>query len=286
MESATKNLELIDKFIENQRKARIWTIISVIIFVVMAVIVLIYSKQLAETKVKLTQSELELQKANEKLETQNRELDSLNNILAQRSDSVETINTGLALNLDKNKIEADSVRNLKDTLTVLLNTTLQQYINDNALATEKINELYQQAFPGSAKNPSWNITQQIIKTNVIKEDQDIVPVIAVRYMEQYKDIAFDLARRLESRDSKIEAPAQVKGGNFNPLVKYFSEADKKAAEKLAGKLNNLYKEKISQPFEAQQVDITMPARHFEIWIGKYKKKNYTTVWPQGVKRIN
>lgn len=285
MENTTKNIELIDKIIGNQRKARMWTLISVGLFVVMAVIVLIYSKQLAETKGKLTLSEAQLKEANDSLNTLNVYLDSVNKLLAQRSDSVETINTGLALNLDQNKAAADSVKNLKDTLTVLLNTTLQQFVNNNEQATERINELYQQAFPGSSKRPSYAITQQIIKTNEIRENLHQTPVIGIRYTEQFKDVAFDIAKRFESRDGKTEAPVPIKGGNFNPVVKYFSDKDKNMAENMVKRLNELYKEKLGNPFEAQFVNITAEPRHFEIWLGKYIKREYYNIKAMNIKKI-
>jgi hypothetical protein len=286
MENTTKNLEFIDNLIANQRKARMWTAISVFVFVVMAIIVLFYSKQLAEAKVKLTKSELELQKAYDSLKLRNALVDSLNGILAKRSDSVEIVNTGLALNLDKNRAEADSVKNLKDTLTVLLNTTLQQYVYNNDVATEKINELYQQSFPGSAKKASNTITEQIIKTNVIREEKFTTPAIAVRYMKKYKELAFEIVQKMEERNTKIETPQQVAGVSFNPTVKYFNSKDKSIAESIAKKLNDLYKGDISQPFEIQQVDINMPPRHFEIWIGQYIKKDYSILKLQEMKKIN
>jgi hypothetical protein len=262
-----------------------WTLISVGIFVIMAVIVLIYSKQLAETKGKLNLSEAQLKVANDSLYNLNLYLDSVNKLLAQRSDSVETVNTGLALNLDQNKAAADSVKNLKDTLTVLLNTTLQQFVNNNEQATERINELYQQAFPGSSKRPSYAITQQIIKTNEIRENLHTVPVIGIRYTEQYKDVAFDIAKRFENRDGKTEPPVQIKGGNFNPVVKYFSDKDKNMAENMVRKLNELYKDKFGQSFEAQFVNITAEPRHFEIWLGKYIKREYYNIKAMNIKKI-
>jgi hypothetical protein len=285
MESTEKNIDYIDKLLDNQRKSKLWTVISVIIFVIMAVIVLMYSKQLAKTKVKLSKSEAELQLAYDSLKLKKAEVDSLNDLLALRNDSVENANTTLAYSLDKSIATADSVSNQKDTITRLLNTTLQQYVYDNALAKEKINELYEQAFPGTTKKPSVNITEQIIKTKQIEYVEPVQDHLIVRFTEPYKYIAEDLVSRLQGREYAIDEQVQVKGGNFSPVVKYFNEKDKARAERIVAKLNNLYKEKLERPFVTQLVELKTQSRHFEIWIGKYTRREFINIKATELRRV-
>lgn len=285
MENATNNIELIDKFIENQRRSKLWTIISVGIFVVMAIFILFYSKKLAETKNKLSVSEEKLRAANIDLEAKNKTLDSVNALLAQLSDSVITENTGLTLSLDQHKAESDSIKNLKDTITVLLNKSLQQPIDLGLETTDKINELYKKAFPGITKAPSRNILEQIKKTDVIHEPQQLPATVAVRYMPDYAGVAEDIYQHYSNRNAAVEKPVEVKGGNFSPVVKYFSDGDKAMAERLVKKLNAEYGQKFSKEFEVQRVDLKNTSRYLEIWLGKYTIREYKTLDQQMIRRV-
>jgi hypothetical protein len=273
MDNTDKNITLLDNFIENQRKARLWTVVSVAIFVLMAIVILFYSRKLAKTQGKLTLSEKQLQAANEELTAKNRTLDSLNEILFQQSDSVITENTGLSLSLEKNNALADSVKLLKDTLTVLLNKSLQPYLNQGIAANDKVNELYQQAFPGTAKEPSPVIMEQITKSTEIQHQAPAIS-IAIRYIQTYQGLANDIFKRYNKRYGATQSPEEVKGGNFNPTVKYFSEVDKNMAQRIANKLNEEYGQKFDQPFDIQLVDVKNNAGNFEIWLGKYIKRNF------------
>lgn len=275
MENTGNNIDYLDKLIDNQRKSKWWTIISVTIFIVLAGIVLLYSRQLAKTKVKLSRSEAELQLAYDSLQRQKDIVDSFYALLALRNDSVEIVNTTLAYSLDKTIATADSLGSQKDTITRLLNTTLQQYIYDTSLANEKIRELYNQAFPENRNGPSLNIKEQIMSTKQLGHQEPAKDHLIVRYTEPYQGIAKDLAVKLQGRDYHIEDLSQVKGGNFNPVVKYFNTRDKAGAERIVTKLNNLYRDKLERPFESQLVELKTQARHFEIWIGKYTRRDFT-----------
>ncbi|MCX6318610.1 MAG: hypothetical protein NTW29_15055 [Bacteroidetes bacterium] len=273
MDNTDKNITLLDNFIENQRRARLWTIVSVAIFVLMALVILFYSRKLAKTEGKLSLSEKQLQVANEKLTAQNKTLDSLNEILFRQSDSVITENTGLSLSLEKNNELADSVKLLKDTLTVLLNKSLQPYLNQGIAANDKVNELYQQAFPGTAKEPSRVIMEQITKSTEIQHQAPAIS-IAIRYSNNYEGVAYDIFKRYNNRYGATQSPEEVKGGNFNPTVKYFSDVDRNMALRIANKLNEEYGQKFDQPFDIQLVDVKNNAGNFEIWLGKYIKRNF------------
>jgi hypothetical protein len=271
MEDTGKNLELIDKFIANEHKSKTWAIISVSLFLVMAALVLVFSKRLSETKNKLTVSE-------DSLRTVNARLSFLNDSIQKVKDSVDLINIGLELNTGKNAFKIDSLEGVNDTLTVLLNTTQQEVIQNNSpeVATRKINDLFQQAFPGPNTNPSDKITQSIIKTNVI--EQKTVPLsISVLYMTKYTDLGNKINKLLDRKNFKVERMEPVSGTTFNPAVKYFREEDKRIADRIAGILNEPYASELKQPFISQFIKLKSPARQVEIWIGQYEKPKYLEV---------
>lgn len=284
MENATKNIELIDKFIENQRRSKLWTIISVAIFVVMAVFILFYSKKLAETKGKLTVSEQKLKEANELLEAKNKTLDSVNALLAQMNDSVITENTGLALSLGQNKVLTDSLSNLKDTITVLLNKSLQQIPDQGQEPSDKIIELYLKAFPGKSRESLHNILKQVENTKVINDPRLKPALVAVRFTPEYVAAADEIYQSYSNRIYTIDKPVEVKGGNFYPVVKYFSDEDKGRAEKLAKRLNEQFGDKFGKQFEIQRVDLKNTSQYLEIWLGRYIIREYKTIEQQLIRK--
>ena len=48
MEQTEKKIELIDQFIANEKKAKIWTLISVGLFIAMGILILFFSRELSE----------------------------------------------------------------------------------------------------------------------------------------------------------------------------------------------------------------------------------------------
>lgn len=267
MENTGKNIELIDKFILNQRRSRMWTIISVCLFLLMAALVLMFSKRLAETKGKLTISE-------DSLHMVNARLIFLNDSIQKAKDSVDQVNIGLELNMDKNAYQIDSLGDINDTLTVLLNTTQKKFIQDNSseAATRKINDLFEEAFPGPAGNPSDKIRESIIKTKIIREETEPLS-ISILYMNKYSDLSNKINKLLESKKLNVERMEPVSGTTFNPTVKYFRKEDEKIADRIADIMNESYASELKQPFAPQLINLKSPPHHVEIWIGHYEKKD-------------
>lgn len=262
MENTAKNIELIDKFIENQRKSKMWAIISVSLFLVMAAFVFFFSIQLSETKNKLTVSEQKLFDANERLSF-------LNDSIQKVKDSVMQVNYSLEKNTDK----IDSLKSVNDTLTILLNTTQQEYIKTNsATATEKINKIYQDAFPGMEQKVSDNIKEAIKNTNEIKKDAAATRVIFIQYMPRYKDLCIKIKNQLlKNQKIKIESPEPIWKTTFNPTIRYFHDEDKETAEDIARVLNKSYASELKQPFIIQKIALKAPLYQLEIWIGLYEQ---------------
>lgn len=270
MENTDKNIELIDRFIANEKKSRLWTIISVSLFLIMAALVLVFSKQLAQTKYKLSESEQNLKETNERL-------NFLNDSIQSAKDSVDMVNIGLELNTDKNAYRIDSLENVNDTLTVLLNTTQQEFIQNNPEgAAGKINDLFQQSFPGVNKNISDNVRESIIKTNVIQQKTKPF-AISVLYMKDYSDLSSKIGKLLGSKNLKVDRLEPVSGTTFNPTVKYFDDDTRIIAEKITRMLNEAYGSELKQPFASQFIKLKSPANHLEIWIGQYERPKYLDV---------
>ena len=67
MESTTSNVELIDKFIENEHKSKRWTMLSVSLFTLLALLVLVLAYYLNTTQQQLNIAQSDLEKAYDSL---------------------------------------------------------------------------------------------------------------------------------------------------------------------------------------------------------------------------
>ena len=269
MENENKNIDLIDKFIENERKSKWWTIISVSLFLLMAALVLFFTRKLSATKEKLTVSQQKLFDA----------LDSLNMLkesIQQAKDSVDQINFSLEVSSDENTSMIDSLEKINDTLTVLLNTTQKMFLTQNTVAAgKKIDTLFQKAFPGKDKNAPDRIKESILKSDKIKIITPPAPVIYIQYMPDYKELCSKIrVQLLKDKTLKVESPEQISKTTFDPTVKYFHEEDRATAEKITKELNQFFKSELKKPFISQKIGLKSEHHQLEIWIGEYKKQQF------------
>ena len=260
MQTTEETIDLIDKLIINKRKSRTWTIISVSLFLLMAAFVLIFSKKLADTKGRLSVSEKKLIEATLRLQF-------MNDSIQKANDSVKGINYSLT-KLSEN---FDSLQNVNDTLTALLNKSQQTYINiSTQMASTKINELYKEAYPEQKNNVSENVKESIINTKEIKDPVAENPVVYIQYMPDYKDITFKAIHLLKEQKTDVQKPELITGTTFNPVVKYFNKEDQAEAERIADILNKHLSGVIKKQFIAQNVRLKSPLRQLEVWIGEYR----------------
>jgi hypothetical protein len=260
MQTTDETIDIIDKLIINKRKSRTWTIISVLLFLLMATFVLIFSKKLADTKGKLSVSENKLVEATVRLQF-------INDSIQRANDSVKGINYSLT-KLNEN---FDSLQNVNDTLTALLNKTQQTYINiSSQVAGTKINDLYKEVYPEQKTNVSETVKESIINTKEIKDPVAAYPIVYIQFMPDYKDVTYKTISLLKDQKTDVQKPELITGSTFNPVVKYFHKEDQAVAERIANILNKHFSNQMKQQFTVQNVSLKAPLHQLEIWIGDYR----------------
>ncbi len=260
MQTTDETIDIIDKLIINKRKSRTWTIISVLLFLLMATFVLIFSKKLADTKGKLSISENKLIEATHRLQF-------MNDSIQRAKDSLMEINYSLA-KLNEN---FDSLKNVNDTLTVLLNKSQQSYINISTReASTKINDLFKKAYPQQKNNVSETVKESIINTKEITNPAATLPVVYIQFMPDYKDITYKAISLLKAQKTDVQKPELITSTSFNPVVKYFNKEDRAEAQRIADILNKHFSGKLKQQFIAQNVSLKAPLHQIEVWIGDYR----------------
>lgn len=260
MQSTDETIDLIDRLIINKRKSRTWTIISVLLFLLMATFVLIFSKKLADTKGRLSVSENKLIDATQRLQF-------MKDSIQKAKDSVMEINYSLT-KLNQN---FDSLQNVNDTLTALLSKSQQTNINNNSLDPgTNINVLFKETYPAQKNTVSENVKESIINTKEMKDPVAMRPVVYIQYMPDYKDITNKAIHLLKEQKTNVQKPELINGTTFNPVVKYFHIEDKAEAERIADILNKQLSGVMKKQFTPQIVKLKSPLHQIEVWIGDYR----------------
>jgi hypothetical protein len=119
MENATKNIELLDKFMANEKKSRLWTTINIGIFCLLGLSIFFLAYQLNKSNAKYKVINEQLKKTQDSLAVALAQLDNYNGSLRQDS-----------ISLTKRVGNYDSIKSVLDTVVMLFkNQSLQ--VSDN-----------------------------------------------------------------------------------------------------------------------------------------------------------
>jgi len=239
MATDNKNVDLLQRFIENERNAKRWTIMSVCLFCLLAFGIIILAGKLKKQKDENATLRLELALA--KADLDNDSLASQNKKLANRDanyDSLQEITNSLLINMaELNKEEPGKNIISKDTAII------------NKATQEKIQKL---------------ITPASIKE--IKE-KEAKYTVYIQFTQDYTGMAKKLQRDWQNKYI-CPQPELIRNNSFNLSVRYFHDADRQEALKLA----NLVGREMGLPVKVSYVKMKTPKKQLELWLGKYKPK--------------
>ena len=201
MANDIKNIDLLQKFIENEKKAKLWTLMSVVLFCLLAFGVIYLAWKLAAAQKSISAQSETIIELNKKLETALAKADSLNEVLASENKSLEN-----------RKTNYDSLQNITSSLLINLSEIKQThpdiYIeNQNANVLDK---------PTQAK-----IDVLLKPTNIEKMvEKEGKYTIYIQHSADFEQDAKTL-RRWWATDYVCPKPELITDRSFAASVKYF-----------------------------------------------------------------
>jgi hypothetical protein len=268
MENTVKNIELIDKFVENERKSKMWTVASVFIFCLLGGLVFLLAYKLNKSNAKYKEQNVEL------LETQ-KKLDSALDELAGKNQSLRADSLSLSGQVVMSGNRADSLKKIYDTVSLLFNT--QFYSNDGPESDPKarLDELGKKTFSDGNVVLSDNLKKIIQDRSLWQINERPVYTISIKSMPENQKIAEQMAEIFKEKKYDISPVEIIQKFSFNPLIKYFNDDDLEMAQKIASQINNSNNEFFKKnPVTIQKINVKTTLHQIEIWIGQYKKIDY------------
>jgi hypothetical protein len=248
MATDPKNIDLLQKFIDNEKKAKTWTLMSVTLFCLLAfgVIYLAWSLKSAQTKIS----------------AQEKEIQELNIALTKALESSESANDSLSvrnMKLETNNNNYDSLQNITNSLLISLaeikkEKPTENVINVNTTVIDK---------PTQEK-----IEQLIIPANIEKiQEKENKYTVYIQFADGYDEPAAKL-RNWWQKEYICPQPEHIKNRSFEASVNYFYEEDEAEARKLA----KFVERKMDMPLKVNFLKMKAPKKQLELWLGKYQAK--------------
>lgn len=269
MENSKRNLEIIDQFIDNERKSRIWTTVNIAIFCLLGLAVFWLAFELNKSNVKYRDTYKELEVKNEELTKTQAKLDTILLQVNAKKDSLQVDSAGLSKSLGYSINNYDSLRKAYDTVMLIFNEVLAKQSGSNQPVDERLNQ-YAKAVFNKDVQLSDNIISKVVTP--VKVGNPTYKVY-VQYMPGYEKIADMATTALKKGKFEVPGQEQIKTVSFNSVVRYFYDRDKNKAEEVAGAINRTVDYFMEKPVTVQKVDLKSPAGQIEVWIGEYKKLN-------------
>lgn len=264
MEKNIDKIDMLDRFVENERRSKMWTIISVVIFCLLGLLVFFLAYELNKSNAKYAEQ-------NEKLKATQKELDAALEKLAQRNESLQGDSVSLT-----NKIgNFDSLKKAYDTLALLFNKSQSNFIDSGAaVADSRIKELYERTFSNHRVVASDNLKKSILKPDRPHTEENPVYTIYMQCMPGYEKLTESLVSRLKQKKYIVPGIETIQKFSFNPIVKYFYNEDKNEADRIASLINESDDYFKKNPVKIQQLNVKSPSHQIEVWIGQYQAKDF------------
>jgi flagellar biosynthesis/type III secretory pathway chaperone len=253
MANDIKNIDLLQKFIENEKKAKLWTLMSVVLFCLLAFGVVYLAWKLAAAQKSISAQSETIIELNKKLETALAKADSLNEVLLSENKSLEN-----------RKTNYDSLQNITSSLLINLSEIKQTHPE---IYTE--NQTTNQLDKPTQAKIELLLTPANIEKMVDKVDKY---TIYIQYATGFEDDAKNL-RRGWQENYVCPKPELITDRNFAAAVNYFHPEDEAEAKKVAAAVEG----KIGLPIKVTQVNMKSPKKQLELWLGKYQAKTRTQI---------
>lgn len=263
MENSTKNIELIDRFIVNERKSKLWTIINFGIFCMLGLSIFFLAYELNQSNAKYKVINDQLEKTQDTLAMALAQLDNYNGSLKQDS-----------ISLTKRVGNYDSLKNVLDTVLMLLRASNTGVLDNSKIQAEaKIDEIIQKVYDKKNLTVSANIKNMIFDKRPQPLGGEALYTVYMQCMPGYEKLMPPLVKDLKEKKYKVPKWEVVKGVTFNPVIKYFYDADEDKARKLASYINNSDDFFHENPLQVQKLNLKSPLHQMEIWVGEYRQKD-------------
>jgi flagellar biosynthesis/type III secretory pathway chaperone len=248
MASDIKNVDLLQKFIENEKKAKLWTLMSVVLFCLLAFGVIYLAWKLKSAQNTISSQSNKIEELNEQLFTALAKSDSLNEVLTSENK-----------NLESRKTNYDSLQTITSSLLINL-SELKKSNPEVYVENQTANVLDEKT---QAK-----IEKLIIPSNIEKMVEKVGKyTIYIQYSPDYEADAKKL-RQWWQNDYVCPRPELIADRTFAASVKYFHPEDEEEARKVAKATEG----KIGMPILVTYVSMKSPQKQLELWIGKYQPK--------------
>ena len=242
MEDATKKIELLDRFMANEKKSRLWTTINIGIFCLLGLSIFYLA--------------FELNKSNAKYKVINEQLKTTQDSLAVALDQLDNYNGSLrqdSISLTKRVGNYDSLKSVLDTVVML-------FRNQNLPVSDNIRSMIAVEIPARPRDPVYTVY--------------------VQCMPGFEKLMPPMVKDLREKKYRVPKWETVKEISFNPAIKYFYEEDLAEAKKIAAFVNRSDDFFRQNPVQLQKLNLKSPRHQIEIWVGEYQRKDLQQIIQQ------
>jgi tyrosyl-tRNA synthetase len=241
MATDTKNVDLLQKFIDNEKNAKTWTLISVTLFCLLAFGLIFLAWKLKTAKTTISSQEKVI------------------NELLIKSDSLNDILSAQNNNWEKNYANYDSLQNITNSLLINLAELKKEKPDENVIS---------QNSALIDKPTQEKIEKLILPSNIEKiQDKESRYTVYIQFAEGYKEQAIKLQRSWQ-KEYICPQPELITNRSFASTVNYFYPEDEEEARKLA----KFTEVKINSPVRVNALKMKAPKKQLELWLGKYQPR--------------
>lgn len=263
MATDTKTVDLLQKFIDNERKAKTLTIISVSLFCLLAFGLIYFAWKLKSAETTISVQAKKIQELNEALTIALTGADSSIDVLSSENKNLQNRNNNY-----------DSLQNITNSLLINLAELKKEKPAENVIS--KDTALID-------KTTQAKIEKLILPANIEKiQEKENKYTVYIQFANDYKEQTIKLHKWLQ-KDYICPQPELITNRQFAATVNYFYQEDEVEAKKIA----KLTEEKIGLPVKLNMLKLKAPKKQLELWIGKYQAKTTNQILEKyGIKEAN
>jgi FtsZ-binding cell division protein ZapB len=248
MATDTKNIDLLQRFIDNEKKAKTWTLMSVTLFCLLAFGVIYLAWKLKTAQTTITSQQNKIEELNEALTIALASADSANDALTSRN-----------IKLESNNNNYDSLQNITNSLLISLAEIKKENPTENVITVDTM---------AIDRTTQQKIEKLITPANIEKiQEKENKYTVYIQYADGYEEQATKL-RNWWQKEYICPKPELITNRSFNASVNYFDPEDEAEANKLA----KLVQQKLDLPVKANFFKMKAPKKQLELWLGKYQAK--------------
>lgn len=247
MATDNNNIDLLQRFIDNEKKAKKFTTIVVALFCLLAFGVVMLAIKLSNAKTTIASQQTQIEKLNDSLTKAIQIADSINDVLVNRNNS-----------LQNNSYNYDSLQNITNSLLISLADLKEKTSVDTGIMVATIDKQREEV-----------IKKLITPANIrkIRADEKKYTVY-VQYLEGYKNDALKLQKWWQD-EYICPQPELITNRSVAPTVNYFYAEDAGEAKKVA----DFVKQKTKLNVKLNNFSrLNAPKKQLEVWLGEYKAR--------------